>query len=283
MRSLLALLALLACLVVPAPALAIGGGTPTQPGEHPSAVLVEVRDGTTTCAGTLVAPMWVLTAAHCGLVSAGVAVPADHLTVIAGRHRRSDTASGLQVAVARFVPHPQSISVVENARYPDVALLELARPLELPTVKVAGPSERALWAVGVAGTAVGWGADGEGGGLTAPPSDVQRGVRIGVRTEQACADAYGGSSVSIGSTTVRTGRWDPVTELCAGGEGRGICSGDSGGPLYVPGPELGTVRLAGVASEGAGCPPDTPSIYARVGEPAISAWIAQTAPGSVGP
>jgi hypothetical protein len=65
--------------------------------------------------------------------------------------------------------------------------------------------------------------------------------------------------------------------VCAGLGGADTCQGDSGGPLMVP--RGGEYVLAGVTSWGAGCAdPLYPGVYARVGAPALNAWIRERIP-----
>jgi secreted trypsin-like serine protease len=260
---------------------AISGGRPAPEGSYASAVVVEMGPpGTTTCGGTLIAPTWVLTAGHCVLLPGGAAYPGSYVHVIAGRAHRSNEAEGMSVEAARVIPNPSYVGAgYVNVRYPDVALVELTRAVPYPTSRVAGPSERALWSGGTTATAVGWGTDRDAGS----PSETLNEVDLEIHSDDECASTFGGSSVNIGSTTiVSTSGWDRKNMLCAGDGAASTCSGDSGGPLFVPVPGPARIlRIAGVVSEGGGCP--STGIFTRVGEPAISSWIASLVPGSVGP
>lgn len=281
------IVALLALVFLPvADAGAIAGGRPAEDGSYPSVVVVELGPpGTTTCGGTLIAPTWVLTAGHCVVLPGVAAYPGSYVHVIAGRVHRSNEAEGMSIEAARVIPHPSYAGALYlNARYPDVALVELTQAVPYATSRVAGPSERALWSGGTTATAVGRGTDHDAG----PPSETLNEVDELIHSDDECAAIDPGETVIIGSTTVTTSRWDPKTMLCAGDAYGGTCSGDSGGPLFVrlP-PSVGQaeqkpiLRIAGVVSEGSACP--STGYYTRVGEPAISSWIASVVPGSVAP
>ena len=66
--------------------------------------------------------------------------------------------------------------------------------------------------------------------------------------------------------------------VCAGGAGVDTCPGDSGGPLTVP--RRGEFTLVGVVSWGhpTCANPGFPGVYARVGDPALNAWVRSTVP-----
>ena len=108
-----------------------------------------------------------------------------------------------------------------------------------------------------------------------------REVVLPVVADDACAAAYADEAAS--DNRLWTG-FDPKTMLCAGDTKKrtGICNGDSGGPLFAapPGAAADQVRVVGSASYGY-CDESHPSIYARVGEDALRAWIASVAPNAV--
>ena len=163
--------ALLAALLAPATAQAIVGGKPST---RAWPALVQVRsDGNFICAGNLVRPDWVLTAAHC--IESGTA----KYDVVAGRARISGS-DGEVIALAQAIVHPGYGSPEPASN--DAALLRLARaapagsaPIRLIDAGTPLPPGRTV-------TVAGWGAQMTGGAL----SDVLREVDVPLVSDSSC-------------------------------------------------------------------------------------------------
>lgn len=242
----------------------IVGGQDADPGEWPWQAMV--LPGDYLCGGSLIAPDWVVTAAHCVVQENGTPFPPAQVQVVLGKHQYLAADATQQVhAVSQVIAHPSYNPLTADH---DVALLKLAAPALLnsavqPVPLVRSPVDDALVAPGEIAWVTGWGALASGGD---PPAVLQE-VDVPIVSNSACNVAYGGDITA--------------NMLCAGYTqgGKDACQGDSGGPLVVS-DGVGGWRLAGIVSWGYECAaPGFPGVYARVSR--YVAWIeAQTGPGA---
>uniref|UniRef100_A0A1I8NXM9 Peptidase S1 domain-containing protein n=1 Tax=Stomoxys calcitrans TaxID=35570 RepID=A0A1I8NXM9_STOCA len=188
-----------------------------------------LKRGTFTCGGALVAPNFVLTAAHC----CEDTNPAD-FTVVTGATKLTDT--GVKSKVSKLL---MPATWNPTTMHMDIALLKLATPITSGAAKTVGFYTGSY----TAGTQVqvsGWGRTSEGGSI----SQQIRTVRVPIINKSTCTSQYRGV---IALTK---------TMFCAGNPGsKDSCSGDSGGPVICNG------AVCGVVSFGVGC--------ARVGFPGV--------------
>ncbi|MBK8799067.1 MAG: serine protease [Anaerolineales bacterium] len=114
---------------------AIVGGQEATPGEYPWQAFVEIGDdniGYYMCGGSLIAPQWVLTAAHCvdlEVAEASAIVLPSQVTVYLGKHNMTIPEPTQQIKrVARVIAYP---NYNPNNSDGDLALLELTTPATL--------------------------------------------------------------------------------------------------------------------------------------------------------
>ena len=209
-------------------------------------------DSYSFCGGSLVAPSWVLTAAHC-LVNA----TPEQIVATVGHHRIG-SGQGQRRTVDRIVVHPSYGFDFAHDFAHDLALLHLSQPVEAESAALLTDDNLALAAPDSLGTVIGWGALSEGGEEGLLSYDLQQ-VELPIVSEEDCTNSMG--------------RMINENLLCAGFSegGKDACHGDSGSPLVVP-DGSGGWRLAGIVSFGIGCArPAFYGVYTRVSQ--YDDWI----------
>jgi len=213
-----------------ASAKAIIGGHEVPQGTYPfQASLQLAANGKHHCGATLVSPTTLLTAAHCVFDEQKQKFHPDQLRAAIGRVSLSDTGQGEERGIAAIAIDPR----YEDNRSYDIAYLSLTEPVtDITPVALPAPDARSpLAAPGRTATIVGWGyteAD------PTPLPDHLQGVDLPVQPAERCAAEM----------------WhETALRLCAGGAGKGVSFGDSGGPLLVD--DGGTVTQIGIVSSSA--------------------------------
>ena len=272
--TLRALLALTAALLLCAPAAAgaqqtrIINGTPSE--VWPAQTSVYHVPSDKVCGGTLVSARWVLTAGHCVTTGSGtVRAAGDFRLHIGTTSRGFGPPLEAMITPVQVIRHPDYGGPASSPRN-DLALMQLPAPAPQEPLSLIGgaPRDSEFWAPGVRATILGWGVTDTGD----QSDDQLRKAEVPIISDAACASDW---NAFIAPTMV-----------CAGGEMTDTCGGDSGGPLMVP--RLGAYALVGVTSWGSGqcgapsypspANPIKPGVYARLGDPAINAWVRSWVP-----
>ncbi len=261
--ALLAVLLLLTAMVqsvaaAPKPDPRIISGEPADFGEYPFMVaLLFNREGSDFqnqyCGGSLIASRWVLTAAHC----VEFLDSADQIEVVVSR-TNLDSTEGVKVAVRDFYIHPD---YDPNLLSPDVALIELARPVNIEPIQLASIGDDSFEDAGDVLTVIGWGNTDMRPNQTNWPDELRE-VEVPVVSDADCDFAYSGD------VTVET-------QVCAGAKGIDSCQGDSGGPLFGT-TASGEFVQVGIVSWGFFCGKQHfPGVYTEVNSPTVRDWITE--------
>ncbi|WP_433332226.1 S1 family peptidase [Spirillospora sp. CA-294931] len=214
----------------PDPGIKVVGGTRAAQGEFPFMVRLSMG-----CGGSLYTKDIVLTAAHC----VGASGPNTSITATAGVVDLQDS-SAIKVRSTKILRAPGY-----NGSGKDWAIIKLARPIDLPTLKIADTTAYNNGRFTVAG----WGAAREGGAQQRYLLKAE----VPFVDDATCKRAYSNLIAN--------------EEICAGYMDTGgvdTCQGDSGGPMFRRDNTNAWIQV-GIVSWGRGCArPGYPGVYTEV-------------------
>ncbi|MCU1455547.1 MAG: putative trypsin-like protease [Acidimicrobiales bacterium] len=245
----------------------IVGGTTAGSGAYPfmAGILftINTTNGPSTfqCGGTVIAVSWVMTAAHCATDDSGNTIAPSAYSVRIGSNQFN--SGGALYSVSSVIRRGDFDGLyLDN----DVALLRLSKPTGVAPVQVITPAEGALYNAGTSATTAGWGLTSYNG----TPSDNLLQVQLPMVSDATCkADYPVGRKDEFGYPL----EFHADKHVCAGftDGGKDSCSGDSGGPLLVPGADTAW-RQVGVVSWGYQCAvANNPGVYTKLST--YSAWV----------
>ena len=192
------------------------------------------------CSGTVIAPTWILTAAHCVFGDGTDSIypyPATSVRVFApGVAGQMQTFFSKGKRVARIYSHPLYLRT-NGAYNADIALLKLAAPL--PGAKAMALDDGSTdLSVGAELRAYGWGVTDRAGERDAESINAAWLTVQGRPSDATC-----------GVWDIQYGSWSPSFLCSTGGSDQAVCSGDSGGP-FAKLSATGVPTLVGVTSYG---------------------------------
>ncbi|XP_063587070.1 proclotting enzyme-like isoform X2 [Penaeus indicus] len=231
----------------------IVGGVSTVKGEYPWMAHLKITANPSMefmCGGSLVTDKLIISAAHC------LEYDVVHIDVTLGM---VDT----KIVIASDLVRMRATDFTIHADYDsyniynDIAVIKLPRAVTFTdTIRPICLPTSADTMEGAVATATGWGTLSFYG----EESQVMQAVDLDVWSNDLCSMAWAKIYMTIAST-----------QVCALGNGKDTCSGDSGGPLAVQ--VDGKYVLLGITSYGHGCAtPGVPGVYTRVSS--YLTWIA---------
>ncbi len=226
------------------------GGVESVANSYPWIVSLQTQDGEHFCGASLIAPDWVMTAAHC--------VEEESPSMIKAVISEYDLTQSEPSEQVRQIK--QIVSHDEYGDDHDIALLQLNEAVTHQIISRASPEQLEAIAAGTPLKVMGWGnrqVDGE------DFPNVLHEVTVNKTQQAECAEAYEQIGTEITSNMI-----------CAGvpGGGKDSCQGDSGGPLVMQ-YDNQWLQL-GIVSFGEGCAmPDFKGVYTNVA--AYQDWIKQ--------
>ena len=234
------------------------GGREVVPGEWPFVVRV---DASLRCTGSLVAPNWVLTAAHCLVDDEGIVDEPGDVSVFLGYDWDKGVCENTREEIGRVIVHPD-YDHRSRGSIPDAALVEILQEAPADPIKLLTPEEEALYAPpGSIATVIGRGRQDDG---SLPP--VLRQVDLILWSTEDCRENSLWESWESGVIN--------ESALCAGRvESKKTAIGDSGGPFVVPLPAggWGLVGINNLGSARSDSVLDYPSVLTRAA--AIRDWV----------